>query len=250
MYTSEAINSVIEIAQKKADGYTYPVFIFDDNGRPDLIATAVILELDDKCYLVSAAHVFKEILKVASVPYLATNSRYLRVSGKYILSEGDGRDDFDIGFFQLPPSFVSKHKLQVIKFEMLRPYEFFSSFYIVLIHGYPNSKNKQSKALRGSTMFSISSYAYSGMINENFLYWDEIGKSKDIHTCMTYGKNKLKNSPVFPRGISGGGLWVVPDMKKPKEIYLDSIVIEFYKNYQVIFSTKIANIIAFIKLNI
>jgi len=249
MYTSEAINNTIKIAGETANTYTHPVFVFDQNGKPDLLASAITIKLEGKFYLISAAHVFKEIANASKVIYLAIESEFFQVPGKYVVSEVAETDHFDIGFMELTSEFVNQKKIPVLEFEMLMSYEFFESIYVVMIYGFPNTRNKQSKSLRGSTNFNTTAFVYAGAVKEEFSHWEELEKSKDVHTCMSFGKNPLGNEPIHPRGISGGGLWVIPDMEKPKEIYLDSILIEYHKRHRVTFSTKIANIIVFIREN-
>ena len=119
--------------------------------------------------------------------------------------------------------------------------------HISFTHGYPNSKNKQKKALWNTTSFKVKSYAYAGIIKKDFSSWSDYGKRKENSTCMSYGKTSENNTPVYPKGISGGGLWVVPDMLKPDEFYLDSILIEYHERKSIVFATKIKQVLNFIR---
>jgi len=106
--------------------------------------------------------------------------------------------------------------------------------------------NKQSKALYKTKSFKLKAYAYGGVIKEDFAFWLECEKTKEMHTCMTYGKPSDKDMPKHPRGISGGELWIVPKYSEPNNFLLDSIFIEYHKEYDIIFSTKINQVVSFI----
>ena len=86
-----------------------------------------------------------------------------------------------------------------------------------------------------------------GIIQNDFTNWDKFGKIKEINTCMSYKKTSNNNTPTHPQGLSGGGLWVVPNILNLDEYYLDSILIEYHKNDSIVFSTKITQVISFIK---
>lgn len=54
-------------------------------------------------------------------------------------------------------------------------------------------------------------------------------------------------TPPKPHGISGGGLWIMPNSFKPKDIYLTAIAIEYYERVGIMFSTKVKKVIEFIE---
>ncbi|SDW96522.1 hypothetical protein [Nitrosomonas communis] len=70
---------------------------------------------------------------------------------------------------------------------------------------------------------------------------------------MNYSKAKDINGEVItppnPRGISGGGLWFVPNSFSPKDVYLEGVFIEYYEKTKISFSTKIERVADFIRDN-
>ena len=129
----------------------------------------------------------------------------------------------------------------------------FDSVHLNLIHGYPCSKNKQGKSLNGTKNFKSYAFTYGGKVDKSFDRWQEFNKNKSFHTCMNYGVakdiNGEINTPPSPRGISGGGLWLVPNSFQLKEIYLDAIFIEYYEKEKISFSTKMEKVVGFIENN-
>jgi len=248
MNANEIVNQVMDYAQKIVNKYTYPVFVSDFKGKPDLLASSVIIELDSEYFLVTASHVLLEVLSIDSQFIIGVNGNYQTIIGEFVHSNvEEGTDNFDIAYIPISKEFVKTNAINVLKEEMIvmdknRPIP-----HISFIHGYPNSMNKQSKALYNTTSFRVKAYAYGGVIKNDFSYWSECEKLVDVHTCMTYGKKSDKNMPRHPRGISGGGLWIVPEHSEPEVIFLDSIFIEYYKTYSVTFSTKISEVVSFIK---
>lgn len=250
MNISEIIDSAIRETQTKAAKYTYPIFISDLYGKPELIGTSVIIELNSKYYLITASHVIRDVLNAKSPFIIGVNTKYVDIQNEFVYTTGNSdKDHFDIAFAELGKKFIESHNIYALGSNNLVTGQKFPSIHIGFIHGFPSSNNKQSKALYKTTAFKVKAYAYGGVIKDDFEDWDKFKKLKNTHTCMTYGNKSDGNIPIYPRGISGGGLWIIPDSSKPYNFYLDAIFIEYYKNYSITFSTKINKIIGFITNN-
>lgn len=247
------INLTMKEVELTLNSYTYPVFVNAQNERPDLIASSVIVQIKNKIYIITASHVIDAVTKINSQFYIATDGYFLAIEGEFTRSIEKDRDDFDIAFIELDADFVSKNKLNVLDENKLMTNKSFDSVHLHLIHGYPCSKNKQAKSLKGTTNFKSYAFTYGGKVDKSFNKWQDFNKNKDFHTCMNYGIAKSINgdinTPPSPRGISGGGLWLVPNSFKPNEIYLDAIFIEYYKKDKISFSTKIEKVVEFIENN-
>jgi len=247
------INLVMKEVQGILNSYTYPIFVNAKNEKPDLIASSVIVKLNSKIYLITASHVLEKVTKINSPFYIATNGPFIAIGSEFYRSIGKDKDDFDIAFTELTSGFVSLNKINVLDENKLMTNKHFDSVHLNLIHGYPCSKNKQNKSLKGTTSFKSFAYTYGGKVDKSFSKWQDFNKNKDFHTCMNYGVardfNGEINTPPSPRGISGGGLWLVPNSFKPEEIYLDAIFIEYYEKDKISFSTKIGKVVEFIEKN-
>lgn len=253
MIQQQEINKIIGATQKIVNKYTYPVFT-STNNKPDLIASCVVLEVESKYYLVTASHVVKNIVDGNSSFVIGVEGNLLPVSGEFVcsnsLQDKASVGNFDIAYITLDSEFISKNKITALKQNKLIMSNRQTSPHISFIHGFPNSKNKQSKALWNTDKFKLKAYAYAGIIDINFQEWDKYNKRKDNHTCMSYQTTSKNNTPTHPRGISGGGLWIVPNSLEPNNYFLDSILIEYYDKNKIVFATKISKVIVFIKKTI
>jgi hypothetical protein len=169
MEDSEIIQSVMNSAGKYVNKYTYPVFIYDVSKKPNLIASSVIIKIDEKCYLVTAAHVLKDIRRHF---YIGVNDYILPIGGLFIYSmpltdNHDDKDHFDIAFIELSSEFININKICVLDERKLAINESFSSIDIALIHGFPISRNKKQ---RKTPPFKAKQYSYGGIIDLLHLY--------------------------------------------------------------------------------
>lgn len=251
--TSDHIQLSLGTVTPIVNAYTYPVFVRAKNDRPDLIASSVIIKVDGRNILVTASHVVINVLSVDSSFYIAVGKTYIALEDEFTFSSHDEIDHFDIAFVELSDEFVKENGVSVLDENMLMINKTFPSIHISLIHGYPRSKNKQVKALGGGTVFKSNAYSYAGYLDSHFQDWEKYGKDKVTHTCMRYGLIRDEkghiNLPTHPRGISGGGLWLMPDSFKARSVFLDSIFIEYHKKDKITFSTKIEWVVQFINEN-
>jgi len=114
MNANEIINSVLNVTQKEANKYSYPVFISDSQQKPDLIATSVIIEIKQKCYLVTASHVLLEVLLIDSQFFIGVNGKYVTIEGEFVYSSHKKGDHFDIAYIELKSEFVKSNALYVL----------------------------------------------------------------------------------------------------------------------------------------
>lgn len=253
-----SINTFIDLAMEDAQNelslYTYPVFATATNSRPDLIGTSVIFELDSKLYLVTASHVITYLNERKSALHIAAGNNFVEIRGDVIRSVHKEKDHFDIAFIEVNAGFAKLYNLGYLPQSRILVGRNFHNPPLSFIHGYPCSKNKQARALMGGTVFKSYAFSYAGRINKNHENWSKYNKDDGLHICMNYGKSidthGVQNIPPSPRGISGGGLWVMPNVEKPKILYLFGIFIEYFEGENISFSTRIDCVVDFIKKNI
>ena len=186
--TRKQNQGAIDLTQKLINKYTYPVFVLKKN-KPDLFASSVIIEVDHNYYLITASHVFTRVLSVDNTFVIGVNGgKYLPISSKFIYTN-DTDDNFDIAYTQLSSQLVNDNNIQVLGRKRIFLGKTLVDSHIVLIHGYPNSRNKQYKAFMDSkTSFRAKPYAFATTVNQEFSKWADFGKSKENHTCVYYGK--------------------------------------------------------------
>ena len=249
----EHIDLALEKTEKYLSLFTYPVFAETKNDRPDLFASSILIEFRDKVYLVTASHVIDELNNANSAFYLGINGRFISLEKEFIRSipaVAGEKDNFDIAIYELPRDFVSQHSLNYVTENKMLVNKAFQSVHLTCIHGYPCSKNKQVKALKGGTSFKLFAFTYAGKNIELGDAWVKYAKNPDFHACVTYGEIRAENGgtqmPPSPKGISGGGVWVIPNSFQPTNVYLKGIFIEYYANEKISFCTKIDKVLEFI----
>lgn len=240
------INALISNAEKRAVEFTYPVFIKAQNGKPDLIATSVVIELDKKCFLITAAHVLLDVLQAKSGVIIGVNGQYVLINGEWCYSSSNGGEHFDIAFTELNTDFMTSNKIRALPEKNLYVENQIDGAHLCFVNGYPASKNKQNKALRATPTFNAKSYSFVSYIKLDFDNWTKYNKQQDWHVCSAYGKKTGNQEPLKPNGLSGGGLWIIPNLAEPA-LYLCGIFIEYYGNDQLAFSTKLEVVIDVIR---
>ena len=251
------MNTFIELsmddAQNELSLYTYPVFSTAKNNLPELIGTSVVIEIDSRIYLVTASHVITYFTNENSAFYIATGDRFVEIKGNVTRSVNKKIDHFDIAFIEITSDFANLNNIGYLPQSRLMAGRKFHHPELSFIHGYPCSKNKQASSLKDGKVFRSYAFSYAGKINENFKNWSKYNKDPAVHICMNYGKSVdiygNNNIPPSPRGISGGGLWIMPSMAKPTILYLSGIFIEYWSRDKISFSTRIDPIIDFIRKN-
>jgi hypothetical protein len=233
--------------------FTYPLFAADDRGRPDLYATSVLIEYDGVPILLTAAHAVYQIQNSGSMVYVGTSDTFIPMEG-FILSSPNGADSLDLAAVVIPekhwPHFRSPLPLDhATQQPSTEPH-------LRCIHGYPITKNTSSKSVNEATKkFSLRGFTYAGASKNLELEYAKFKKDISLHIALKYQKQGKNNdglivSPPKPTGISGGGLWMVPDIRNYTNFRLEGIAIEYHARGQIVFATRIEHVIRFIGDNV
>ena len=231
--------------------YTYPLFRYDDNGRPTLFASCVFLQVDESVYLVTARHALKA---VTAGLMTRGRSRLFDVVGQGGMAQGVEGEEFDIAVLKIDAAIVDEHALHTVPPSMLST--------AVEVHnpnsrafcGFPVSKNDPAVALdRKTKRVTTRCYPYFGTADFDGDY-RAFGKSPDIHIGLHYepgsdDAGRMLTTLPSPRGSSGGGAWLIPDFLKPDQVFLEGIMIECHQN-RYVFSTRIEHVVEFIRARI
>jgi hypothetical protein len=132
----------------------------------------------------------------------------------------------------------------------------FPSIHMRCIHGYPCTKNRTNHRVNEvNRTFTKYGFTYAGSSKKLQLDYPSYNKEAAKHVALQYqmdAKNDKgeKATPPKPKGMSGGGLWLIPDSFKPKTFYLEGIAIEFRKEKSLVFATRIEHVITFIRQNV
>lgn len=240
------ITGVSKITEK----YTYPLMRYDSKGLPQSIASCVFVMTAEHVYLVTAAHA----LRGNQSGLLTRGNGYLiDLAGHATISRSDKVDHFDIGALRIDDQFVREHEISVVPYSMFSSAVEVTGAHARAISGFPASMNKQIKSLDKSTNTVTGkcfTYVGSADFEGDFL---EFGKSPEVHIGLEMlpgndDAGTYLSTVPSPKGISGGGAWLVPDLSKPKQIFLEGIFIECHKRNKTMyaFSTRLEFVADFI----
>jgi hypothetical protein len=234
---SKLINSTLSLSQDRVDKFTYAVFIYDSQNRPVLMGSSVLIRHKDKTYFITAGHLIREANGASKYLLIAANKKFIPLSGVFVLTE-PASGTLDLGVIALSNETVKHNDLHTFPTEKILPWEQSDSIAFGFSHGFPLSKNKQVSALKGGSTFHLSSFAYAGKFLSDEALFRKYMKSEEEHSCLSYGKNSTNNIPIKPKGMSGCGVWFIKKYEEPDKIYLESILIEYYKDSKIVFATK------------
>ncbi|MDO8263663.1 MAG: hypothetical protein Q7T21_10620 [Gallionella sp.] len=235
--------------------FTYPLFAVDTRDRPDLYATSVLIECDGIPVLLTAAHAIYEISKSGSAVHIGAK-HITQLSPQFVLSSEDGSDPLDLAAIEFPVDLMKSEEMKALPLARTMLGKTFSSVHMRCIHGYPCTKNRTNHRVNeASKTFSKFGFTYAGSSTELQVDYPSYNKETIKHVALQYqrdGKNEKgeKATPPKPKGMSGGGLWLIPDSFNPKALYLEGIAIEFHKGKSLVFATRIEHAIAFIRRNV
>lgn len=242
--------SNIARASSQIQRFTYPLLQLDDRGLPDVFASCVFVEVLGATYLATAAHA----LRRNSVRLLTRgNGRLFQVAGRGTVSRAEGDDHFDIGAVRIADRTVREHEIQCVPPVMLSSSVDVTNPHSRAICGFPASMNKQTRSLKRHTKtFTGKCYTYFGFAEYRGDY-SAFGKSPRVHVGLDYlsGRDdagRALSTRPSPRGVSGGGAWLVLDLRQPAMVFLEGIFIECHppRKPRYGFSTRIEHVIDFI----
>ncbi|MFA0475124.1 hypothetical protein [Vibrio breoganii] len=239
----EVIDKLIKNAEQTTGRYTHPIFTVDHNSKPDLIGTSVTVELDNRIYLLTAAHVLSSAASM-NIIAIGLEGKITTINTEWIFAEQLDGVEFDVAFTELDTKLAAK--VQALPSSNLLHTEPNQGEHFCFVNGYPASKNKPRKALRQSSQYASKSYSFVSYLKDDFQQWGEVSKDREWHYCSAHGRKDGGQAALKPNGLSGGGLWVIPNIADPK-LFLAGVFIEHYQDHKVSFSTRIDKVIEAIK---
>ncbi len=237
---------------------TIQFFSANKKGEPSPEASGLLITLEDRFFMVTAAHVIAENYNDL---FIILRDKELRLGGKLHytpLPESGKREDdkLDIAIMELEDSVVA---------DLIQSYRFIGLDNIEIDHkveefqpylsvGYPITK---TKIVWGKAEISSEPFLYQTEPDITFDY-KESGFSPQTHIAVKFdGKVTSSNNPIVHKapkmnGVSGSGIWYLKDFGTPKTLkskQLIGIVIEKINkpNNQVLVATRIDFITEFIK---
>lgn len=248
------IQNVLAAVHPEVSKFTFPLFAADDRGRPDLYASSVLVTVDGSAVLLTAAHAIYEITRTGSDVYLGAKM-IVPIKTRFVRTSEDGRDEFDIAATIIPDEFLRSEKMHAMPQPKFCQQPYSSPPHIRCIHGYPVTKNKTRKRANIATnVFTKYGFTYAGASNDVVDDYALYGKHDSKHVALRYqrqSRNEIGEliTPPHPKGISGGGLWSIPNSFNPQTLFLDGIAIEFHDK-SLVFATRIEHVVTFVRQSV
>ena len=226
------------------------LFAVDAAGVPDLYSSCVFLNLDDSNYLITAAHAPYQIEKSGSTVHVGVKN-IQEVIAKEKRTSSDGSDPLDLAVYELAAGFVEESGIKPVREEDTLIGRSFKNPHMQCMHGFPLTKNKQFNAVDMSrNVFSTYAFTYAGAQPKRAVYGLP-ERNASTHSVLSYNLSRRpdgqKVNPPKPKGMSGGGLWVVPNSFDASKVYLGGILIEHIgKN---VVATRIERVADIIRAN-
>lgn len=251
---SDHIQQALDVVHPIVSRFTYPLFAIDVRDRPDLFASSVLLEVDGKLVLLTAAHAIYEILQTGSPVHVGA-STIAPVSSSFTMTSADGRDELDLAGIVVSDEFKAEQSMQAVPMQRIEHTGFLFQPHMRCIQGYPVSKNKTAKRADDSRkVFTKYGLTYAGASHIPEADYVRYKKDRQRHLGMKYQKQSKNESgdqvtPPHPKGVSGGGMWSVPDLFNPQTVFLEGIATEFHGN-TLVFATRIEHAIGFVRKSV
>lgn len=246
-----SIRNAIAVVDPILRQFTYPLFAADEKGQPDLYASSVLLDIDGRPVLVTAAHAVYEIGRAGSPVHVGTTSGIYTLP-PFTQSSPNGQDPLDVAAVR-PPDDLLQHL--AAPFPISRTGGS-STPHMRCIHGFPLKYNTQRNSLNASQKKFLSyAFTYAGSSHGIGKLYSKHSKDPRIHTALRYVKKSRDHKgnlvqPPQPRGMSGGGFWQIPNIRNPNQFLLEGISIEFHSSSRLVFATKIDEAISFVRKNV
>ena len=210
---------------------TMPLFVPDDRGKAQLVASSVILRIGPARVLVTATHVVNDWPGIA----INVGDALLQVRGQHATiytngtRAGSPEDKLDLSLIRLDPALAERilpfNVTSLADLDLTTPVVGQDPF---VLGGYPERRNRDG--LKGE-QFTAHAYALLMHDGEQALY-DAIGADSASQLALPFERNdvwEIERQVTAPNleGISGGGLWRVPIDEAPaRETRLAAIAVE------------------------
>jgi len=248
----ERMNECTDAGAQQFIGSIKPIYGSSHNGNPIHIGTCILLQIEKRKFLLTAAHVTDKN---------EYTSLYIGGGTELILIEGDRKKDhYDFAWLKLNEAFINK--IWDVNFAdetqlLFNNDDTEGKLYLAL--GFPNSKNK--KINTQETSLTPKYMKYSSTVKQNDALCQKLRISGADHLFLDYDSKYSKDdngqivNSYAPRGISGGALVDMGKTSDPKSYIpqtpctgkIAGMLVENHKDFKAMSAVKINVIVEQIK---
>lgn len=224
----EAIwSQVHESTNNAADKYrtsVRPIYGTDDGERPEIIGSALLIDIDGSKFVVTAAHIADWTRTHGLFVSGTVGTQPVQIDGDITMTvapnQQRGLDKMDFAFWQVPRSAeINLGDVKFININDINDDRVLPKNRMYLGLGYPISKNKKGVNNISKTI-KTSLWKYTAGVEELPELARELGVPNDKHFFLkfdkyssTYSGEKVNSGS--PRGVSGGALIDLGNFSSP-----------------------------------
>lgn len=240
--------------QKDIKSFTYPIFTQkikeNQSERPEQVASGVAVKFKGNHFLCTAAHVLENnflngqdviLPNALTLTINSANTKFIELEIVDSIFTKKEKKDFDLCLINVDKI---KDNFNFIDENKITHGDQFTQNSIQILLGFPSTKNeppnKYSKNFGKNEI--ETGYQMVQIKLDSSINFNTYNKNKNIHIAFKYrvgydidGISKY-GALTSLRGVSGGGVWIVPTIFEPRKIYLAGILIECYNKEA--FATK------------
>lgn len=242
---ANSYNKKVELELNKRKYSLCPIFEKIGKSEYKFIGTSVIVNLFDNLFLITAAHVIEDI----SLPkqYVLIKDEYVNLKTAFNCIKDKNKD---LAYLKLDNELSNIFYSNFIPIEQadISQNEKKSMHYGFM--GFPKSK---VKGIYGTSKFDFTPYMFYDVEVEKDIY-SNLNFDQNTHIIINFNQKESfdrieeKIIPPSPKGISGGSVWEINDLKTPEKNKLAGIGIEYRnKQFKVLICTKIKEFILNLK---
>jgi hypothetical protein len=216
----EIISEKISLIQNQLYQYVCPIFDVNEKGELSLYGSSVLLNIDTKYFLITAAHVIapskrnRQYLWGADGAVLLSTLANSSIHITSSTTDDHKEDKVDLAHIQLvddAPNILKEFSfLNLANFELN---SLSSEIKTYIAIGYPHSqtKRKYKKPILDQRYLSYLSSEASESV------YKELDIPPQVYLALVYDQNRIIDllgnyqKAVTPFGISGGGIWALPN---------------------------------------
>ncbi|MGL5307722.1 MAG: hypothetical protein ACRC9Y_16555 [Aeromonas veronii] len=204
------LHESVDIEINKVKKFHYPIYGANERNHPQpcLIGTCIILEIDQRFFLVSASHVFNE--NEFTTIYIGGGEKLFELTGLRVGTPGDDSDLVDIAIMEVTKDNLDYWSIENhIGIDSIYINKECKEKEIYTFIGYPATKSKVVRTQENHVRPEL--YQYYSFTCKDETY-QEISVSRATHILISFeGKKCFSGGQqvTFPKpnGISGGGVW-------------------------------------------
>ena len=254
------IDELTDAGAKKFYDSVRPLYGIAGSNSPNHIGTCILLSINQKKYLLTAAHVADH--REDTALHVGVNNQLVEIDGNLTStskpSGGRDNDHYDFAWLELSPRFLKQAgHLEFITEEFISTGNVGTKNRLFLALGYPNSKNKKINHAKKTVVPRPLKYAST--IKDKPRLCKKLGISGAEHLFLDFSSKYSKASDgqmvrsISPKGVSGGALvdmGKIPIHDQRNALtkgLLAGLLIENHAEHQVMCAVKIGFIVDQIK---